>query len=252
MFGFPLEQIIFIVLSALAIITAMGLVILKDPVHSALSLVLTFFNVAGMYILMGAEFMAAIQVLVYSGAILVLFLFVIMLLQVRPGPSLNPLRFFQSKFAPVVGVALLAEILLVILTSNFFINGGKLTADNNTQAANMQKNVAYVVSGKIPLVDAKGGSLVTNTGNWYEPPAASGHTALFGKELYSRFILPFEISSIILLVAAIGAIVISRSALTRDPGEFRDKRGISLAGAPAPGSPQALEVEKERKLIMKK
>jgi len=249
MFGLPLEQIFFIVISGAAVIASLGLVIFKDPVHAALSLVLVFFNVAGLYILLGAEFMAAIQVLVYGGAILVLFLFVMMLLQVRPGPALNPFRFFQTKLAPVIAVAFLAEVLLVILTSNFFINGGKITAENR-QAENVSANVATVVSQKVPLVDANKQTIVKDDA-WGGAPNTVGHTALFGKELYTTFLFPFEIASLILLVAAIGAIVISRRSLDSDPGEFRGK-GISLAGIPIPGSPQAKEIEKERHLILKK
>jgi NADH-quinone oxidoreductase subunit J len=263
MFGLPLEQIIFLVLSGISVIFAVGLVMFKDPVHSAISLVLCFFNVAGIYILVGAEFMAALQVLVYSGAILVLFVFVIMLLQIRPGPALNPFRFFQTRLAPVLALAFLAEVLLVIFASNFYNNGGKITDTANAQAANMQKNIAYVVSTNVPMTDAQGNSVVTSTGGWFAAPPTNGHTALLGKELYSKFILPFEICSLILLIAAIGAIVIGRRSLERDRREFVSA-GISLAGAPAPGSAQEAEVaaeyvqsgkkklDRERRIIMKK
>ncbi|MEI7555774.1 NADH-quinone oxidoreductase subunit J [Candidatus Chlorohelix sp.] len=248
MFGLPLEQIIFLVLSGLSIVCSLGLVIFKDPVHSAVSLVLTFFNVAGIYILMGAEFMAALQVLVYSGAILVLFVFVMMLLQLRPGPALNPFRFFQSRIAPVIALAFLAEVLVIIFASNYYNNGGKITDSANTQAANMAKNISYVVSSKVPMTDTQGNSVVKSNEGWFSEPNSTGHTALLGKELYSKFILPFEICSLILLVAAIGAIVIGRRGLERDRKEFRSV-GISLGGVAEPGSAQEFEYEKELKML---
>src|SRR5438046_627454 len=136
-----LEQIIFLVLAVLATIGAIGMVMMKDPVHSALLLVFTFFNLAATYLVLGAEFIAAIQVLVYAGAIIVLFLFVMMLLQVRPGPSFYKLRFFQSRIGPVIALVFLAEVLLVVFATSFMLNGAKLTDANNTQAAQMAANV---------------------------------------------------------------------------------------------------------------
>jgi NADH-quinone oxidoreductase subunit J len=140
-------------------------------------------------------------------------------------------------------VAFLAEVMLVVLSSGYLNNGGKITDTNNTQAANMAKNIAYVVQTKVPLVDAQGKSVAT-VGALGGEPNTSGHTALLGKELYSRFILPFEICSLILLVAAIGAIVMARRSLTKDRPEF-STTGISLSGGPAPGSSQESEVERE-------
>jgi len=241
----PLEQILFLVFSALAVITSTGLILFKDPVHSALFLVLTFANIAGVYILLGAEFLAAIQVLVYSGAILVLFLFVMMLLQVRPGPSLNPLRFFQTGLGPILAIAFLVEVVLVVFTSGFVLNGGKTTDANNTQAAQMQKGMEY--SATVDVVQAAGP--ITVPGNTLaEPTHTVGHTAALGKELYSTYLFPFEVASLILLIAAIGAIVIARRQLENDiPEEMELRRGIGLGSLPVPGSPQALEVARQAK-----
>jgi NADH:ubiquinone oxidoreductase subunit 6 (subunit J) len=241
----PFEQIVFIILGVVATIAALGLVILKDPVHCALMLVLCFFNMAGVYILLGAEFLAAVQVMVYGGAIMVLFLFVMMLLQIRPGPSLNPLRFFQTRFGPVIAVAFLAEIILVIFTTNFTLNGGKFTDANNTQMTTMYNNVRTSVEGFVPLRHTDGTALA-NVNNWASPPfvaagrGPSGHTAQFGVELYTTYLFPFIISSVVLLVAAIGAIVIAGRNLgtTDDTAE-----GITLAGVPA-GSAQEQELRK--------
>jgi NADH-quinone oxidoreductase subunit J len=243
----PFEQIVFIIIGALATLAALGLVILKDPVHCALMLVLCFFNMAGTYILLGAEFMAAVQVMVYGGAIMVLFLFVMMLLQIRPGPSLNPLRFFQTRLGPVIAVAFLAEIILVIFTTAFTINGGKVTDPNNTQMANMHRNIRTAVEGAVPLRYTDNSGNPITVGTWASPPSVKlnnsgpiGHTAQFGVELYTTYLFPFIIASVVLLVAAIGAIVIAG----RNLGTMEDiPEGITLAGLPL-GSAQALEVQK--------
>ncbi len=268
-----LEQLIFFVLAGVATLSSIGMVLMKDPVHAALLLVFTFFNLAGLYILLGAEFIAALQVLVYAGAIVVLFLFIMMLLQVRPGPSLNRLRFFQTGFGPVLALLFLAEVLVVVFASGFALNGGKGFApfdENNKQAQQMAASVKYVVETAVPLKDASGntvGGSAANPGilpglNTDKEPVTAGHPALLGKELYSTYLYPFEIASLILLIAAIGAIVIARRQLSNDNEDDSPSkigRGISLAG-PIPGSPQDLETKKEdrlleaaeRKLVMKK
>ena len=248
-----LEQILFFVFAILGTLCALGLVIFKDPVHCALSLVLTFFNIAGIYILLGAEFLAAVQVLVYAGAILVLFLFVIMLLKTPESTTLNPLRFFQSRFGPVLALGFLVEIILVVFTSSFVLNGGKITDSNNTQAANVAAAASYSVSEPVPMVNAAGQSIVSSSTYNAAPPHTIGHPALLGKELYSTYLFPFEISSLILLIAAIGAIVIARRSLSHDPGERGRGRKpggfITLAGA-IPGSPQAVEMKKEDEVLV--
>lgn len=259
-----LEQIIFLVLAVLATAAACGMVIVKDPVHSALMLVFTLFNLAAVFLILGAEFIAAIQVLVYAGAIVVLFLFVMMLLQVRPGPSFYKLRFFQSRIGPVIALFFVAEVLLVVFASSFVLNGGKITDPNNTQAQQVAAAVRYSTEGVVPVTDANGNT-IGGTGLGLQENVTTGHTALLGKELYSTFLYPFEIASLILLIAAIGAIVIARRSLEHDTGEKGKTeigRGVSLAG-PMPGSPQAIEMDEqyknpkaelneERRLIMKK
>lgn len=241
----PLEQVFFLIFAVLAVATSLGLIIFKDPVHSALFLVLTFANIAGVYILLGAEFLAAIQVLVYSGAILVLFLFVMMLLQIRPGPSLNPLRVFQTGLGPLLAAGFLAEVILVIFTTGFVLNGGKVTNANNTQAANMATAAQY--SATVDVI--QNGGPITVPGNPQAiQPHTVGHTAALGKELYSTYLFPFEVASLILLIAAIGAIVIARRHLSDDVEEdYPLRRGIGLGGAPIPGSPQAVEMERRAK-----
>ena len=240
----PLAQIFFLIFAVLAIVTSLGLVIFKDPVHSALALVFCFANIAGVYILLGAEFLAAIQVMVYSGAILVLFLFVMMLLQIRPGPSLNPLRFLQTGLGPLLGIVFLVEVVLVVFTTGFVLNGGKTTASNNTQIAQMQAGTQYSISVD---VNQAGGPITVPGNPDAIQPHTVGHTAALGKELYSTYLFPFEVASLILLIAAIGAIVIARRSLTADLEDENLPSGISVGGKPAPGSLQAIEMERARK-----
>src|SRR5439155_14424537 len=110
--------IIFATLAGIAIISSLMMITRNDAVHSALWLVVTFFQLAGMYVMLGAEFLAVLQVLVYTGAILVLFLFVIMLLGLREGPKLGGIHRAQMIAAWPIGAILALEIATVILFSN--------------------------------------------------------------------------------------------------------------------------------------
>src|SRR6478736_2697494 len=104
-------MIVFGALATLAIVSALMMITRRDAIHSALWLVVTFFQLAGLYVMLGAEFLAALQVLVYTGAILVLFLFVIMLLNLREtsSPKLGGIHTAQLFIAWPVGLILLVE-----------------------------------------------------------------------------------------------------------------------------------------------
>ncbi|MDP9382562.1 MAG: NADH-quinone oxidoreductase subunit J [Chloroflexota bacterium] len=163
----------FLLFAAVALFGAVMVLVSRNPVHSVLFMLLTFANVAGMFLLLNAEFIAAVQLLVYSGAILVLFLFVVMLLQrgERPLPALTqPL---QAPVAIFVGLALLSELALVVLTSN--VGGGTRGADTPEAIAR-----------------------------------AGGNIQALGSQLYTTWLLPFEIASVLLLVAAVGAIYLAK------------------------------------------
>ena len=168
---------IFLVLAGVALIDALFVLLARNPVHSVLFMLLAFVNVAAMFVLMGAEFIAVIQVLVYSGAILVLFLFVVMLLQrgERRAPVLAGHR-LQAPVAVLVGLTLIAELVVVITTS--VVDGGRQGTDT-TQA-----------------IAAKGGNIQA-----------------LGEQLYTTWLLPFEIASVLLLVAAVGAVFLAREEL---------------------------------------
>lgn len=164
----------FFSIAAVVLISAILVVVLRNPVHSALSLVLTFFSLAGLYILLNAQFIAAIQVIVYAGAIMVLFLFVIMLLNLDKEKRVGEKHPLQKAFGIAVAVFLL------------------------------------VAMGSIVAV----GVLYGNKGIHTEARvSAIGNTKAIASLLFTDWVLPFEIASILLLAAIVGAIVLSKKEL---------------------------------------
>jgi len=158
--------LIFFVLAALAVFGAVSLILQSHPIHSALSLILVMVSLAGLYLLMGAEFVAAVQIIVYAGAVMVLFIFVIMLL-----------------------------------------NAGVEERTNFSKLATF---------GGIPLGLALGGIIaaaVARSSGHLPPPAASGamsSTKQLSMQLFSTFVYPFELTSFLILVAILGAIVLAQ------------------------------------------
>jgi NADH-quinone oxidoreductase subunit J len=160
----------FYVFAAILLGSATMVVSSRNPVHSVLFLVLAFFNAAGLFILLGAEFLAMILVIVYVGAVMVLFLFVVMMLDI----DFNQLREGFQKYAPVgaaVGVVLFGELLLVL-------SGWQVAPAS--QALRMSPIPAHITNA-----DA------------------------IGRVLYTDYILLFQTAGCILLVAMIGAIVLT-------------------------------------------
>ena len=182
-------QIVFYVLALLTVLGGIGVVTFKNPVHSALSLLGTFLMVAGLFVLRHAEFLAAVQVLVYAGGIMVLFLFVIMLVNVK---RVQPETAFLSAQAPV---AVLGGVLMGLLIA-FGLLAGKLAAAAGGSPAALQ-----TVDGKV-----------------------LGNTEAVGWLLYRQYLVPFEIVSVVLLVAMIGAIVFGLKGASLDRGEGRAER----------------------------
>lgn len=144
-------------------------VVLRNPIYSALSLLVMFFHVAGLYVTLHAEFLAAIQIIVYAGAILVLYLFVVMLLNVKREEQFNQ----QGPVALFLGVVLLTEAVLLTFSRGFTVG--------------------------TPAPGREG--------------AAVGNTESIGEVLYSTYLFPFEIASLILLVAMIGAVILSKKGI---------------------------------------
>ena len=160
--------VIFYILASIALVSAVMVIAGRNVVHSAIYLVLTFLCVAAVYILLHAEFVAAVQVLVYAGGIVVLFLFVIML--VNLGDIRAPGVRVHATVSGVLGAAAVGLILYLYART-------PLTADLPMRAV---------------------------------PAAAGGNLQAIGTALYTDFLLPFEIASVLLLVAMIGAIVLAR------------------------------------------
>lgn len=168
--------IVFYLLAAVAVAGAVGVILFRSPVHAALSLLLTFLGVAGLFVLSHAEFLAAVQVLVYAGGVMVLFLFVIMLVNVRTLPTEGQ---YVRRLIPA---AVILGALLAVLV------GAGLWAAGHAP-----------VGGAAALTAVQGQEL--------------GNTEAVGWNLYRDYLLPFEVVSVVLLVAMIGAIVMGRREL---------------------------------------
>jgi NADH-quinone oxidoreductase subunit J len=165
-----LNFLLFLTLAMIAVAAALGMLFSRNAVYAALFLVLNFGTVAVLYLLLGAPFIAMAQITVYAGAIMVLFLFVIMLLGAEKIAH-DSSQVWQRILAGTLAVALIAEA-VVVLTRN------------------------HLVPAALPAADPAFGS-----------PQAIG-TALFG--LNSPYLLPFEITSVLLLAAMVGAIVLTK------------------------------------------
>jgi NADH-quinone oxidoreductase subunit J len=163
-------EIIFFYLVALVVVASGLLVILcKSPINSAIGLVNTFFCLAIFYVMLHAPFMAAIQIMVYAGAIMVLILFVIMLLNLGAEA--------RNRYTKGIVWSSIASI-MVLFNVIFFIKRGRVTGAEGDITAFTVESV--------------------------------GHVELIGKAMFTEFLLPFEIASILLLVAIVGAVVLAK------------------------------------------
>lgn len=160
------EALLFYIFAALCVIGSIAVVTHKNPVASAISMVLTFFFTAVLFILLRAQFIAVIQVLIYSGAIIVLFLFTVMFLNIKD----DALQFDAKNIVKKV-----TFLIVIVAVTGFFAS-----------------------------------KLVLNSGP--APPAIEnfGSVESVGKELFTEFLLPFELTSILIIVAIIGVVTIAR------------------------------------------
>jgi NADH-quinone oxidoreductase subunit J len=165
------DAITFSVAAAIVLGGAIGVVFMRNPVHSALCLVMTLFGMAVLFIEENAQFLAAVQIIVYAGAIVVLFLFVIMLLGVDRSERIAAENSNAQRIGAVVlGIAVLVEVLL--LGTGHWVTGAK----------------------------AQSGSLTSSSSN----------INVLGKSLFTTYLLPFEVTSALLIVAVVAAIVLAR------------------------------------------
>jgi NADH-quinone oxidoreductase subunit J len=200
------ELVVFLVAGAACLGGALGVVLNRNPVHAALSLVGTLFGIAVLFVAQEANFLAAVQIIVYAGAIVVLFLFVLMLLGVDQAEdlSIEPLG-GQRIAALVMGLGVLALSLLAIAST-----GGEAT-------------------GRRPSPDA-------------DNRIADGVADIdqLGESLFTDYLFAFEITSVLLVIAIVGAVVLSRKIKR---SEYVDDP-LQAAAAPEPSEPaDAAEVD---------
>ncbi len=163
------NQLTFLYLASVIIGTGLLAVRFKNPVYSVLSVLILFIHMAGMYLLLNAEFIAAIQVIVYAGAILVLYLFVLFLVNLRQEITMD--RFIVNHRYGTAASIGLGLCLLAVIPSFTIGEKGTYTIERITELT---------------------------------------HTKAMGMELYTTYLLPFEIAGLILLIAVIGGLVLAR------------------------------------------
>ncbi len=166
----PLQAIAFYVLALITVVAALRVVTAKNPVHSVLFLILTFFSAAGLFVLLGAEFLAMLLVVVYVGAVAVLFLFVVMMLDI----DFAKLRQGYVQYLPV-GLVIAA----ILLVEMIMVSGA--VADRGA---------------------AKGHEILA-------APASMSNAQAIGRVLYTDYVYYFQAAGIVLLIAMIGAIVLT-------------------------------------------
>lgn len=164
------DVVFFFVLAAACLVGALFTVISEDPVHSAVALLVSFLNVAGIFVLLGAEFLAILQVIVYTGAVLVLILFVVMLVDPEKLPTFYVARPLQRYVSLLIGVVLLLEIGAAIIT-------------RTTMEAIGPHSQEWIAN-------------------------AGGNVQAIGQVLFSEYALALEIASLVLSVGVVGAVVL--------------------------------------------
>ena len=167
-----METLFFAIITLVAIVSAILVITCKNPINSALSLVMTFFCLATYYVMLDAPFIAAVQVMVYAGAIMVLIVFTIMLLNIRVNAA--------KKHSHMVVVGLIIGFFTLVNTV-YLLAKSHVAEPTGPYSADIIKQL--------------------------------GHTELIGKEMFTNFLLPFEITSILLLVAIVGAVVIAKKKI---------------------------------------
>lgn len=176
-----MEFVVFVLAAAMILVGAVGVIVRSHPVHAALSLILTLFGVAVLFVAQEAHFLAAVQVIVYAGAIVVLFLFVIMLLGVDRTENLSTEPFkIQRPLALVVGVGVVGLVIASVVTARQVVarrGTGLLEAD---VTGDNDSNIRQVA-----------------------------------RSIFSDYVVAFEITSILLVVAVVGTVLLTRRARAR-------------------------------------
>jgi NADH-quinone oxidoreductase subunit J len=182
-------EFVFYTLAAFAVLSALLCITQKSPVAAALWLVSTMFALAGMYVLLNAQFIAAMQVLVYAGAVMVLFLFVIMLLNLSHDQT-----DIKRGLPVLVGVGAAAGIV------------GALLAVGGTSVAGVAASLGVPGTEGSPLAGLPGGAVQSAA-------AQSNVVGAVAAPMFQTYLIPFEITSVLLLAAAVGAVVLAKRKL---------------------------------------
>jgi NADH-quinone oxidoreductase subunit J len=179
-----MELFVFVVAAAMVLGGAFGVILRPHPVHAALSLVLTLFGIAVMFVAQGAHFLAVVQVIVYAGAIVVLFLFVIMLLGVDRSDDIRvePLR-VQRPVAIIIGVAIVGLVGTAVLSG----------AGENSRAITGERSVGGTLTGSEPDIEK------------------------LARSLFSNYVFAFEVTSILLVVAVLATVILARRPFKVEP-----------------------------------
>ncbi len=205
---------VFWILAPIALGTGLAMVLMPNPIHAALMLVINFFTIAVLYAVLEAQFLATIQIIVYAGAIMVLFLFVLMLLGVsREQPFVERLP-GQKPAAVVLGVALL--VALAVGVAGPYMGSGSACNVPAQATAPDEVPCAGLAAANRP-----------------------GNVEGLGTLLFTDYVWPFEVTSVLLVIAALGAMVLGRKH--EDPADLVDRvteadRTRVAAGAPTGGT----------------
>jgi len=160
-----ITEILFWILSVVALFSALMVITSKNPIFSVLWLIITFFCISGHYVLLNAQFLAIVNIIVYAGAIMVLFLYVLMLMDLRKDSEPQ-----KNKWLKIIGAVAGGSLLLVLIAA----------------LKDTDKQIAELSTGNIGLIEN------------------------LGHVLFTQYVVPFEISSILFLSAMVGAVVIGK------------------------------------------
>ena len=172
-------EILFFLFATIAVVAALNVILQRNPIYCAIGLIVTLCSLAGLFLTLSAQFIAAIQIIVYAGAIMVLFVFTIMLLNVRSEEAKVDRQKFLRWLAVPLFVALLGEVYYVVRT----------------------------VNNPPPQIPATGTA---------PPVEILGTVESIGREMFTSYLLPFEATSVLILMAIVGAMLLARREKASD------------------------------------
>lgn len=208
MFELPIQQLIFLFIASVAVFAAFNVILQRNPIYSALSLIIVMCMLAGTFLMLEAQFVAAMQVIVYAGAVMVLFVFVIMLLNVRTEEARQDRVKYLKLVTPLLFVAVLGEV--------FFV-------------------ARSVTTTSPPATNVPGQHLY-------------GTIEAIGEAMFSSYLFPFEATSVLILMAMIGSLVLARKRTAQEAETLG--RLLEEANQPtiAPASPAGELEDKQHEI----